>query len=398
MGTFARARREWQPKPEGYEARLSHFADRVAELDGVLRQPGCERLLAEVYKEVAEVGRSAEPPKVDAAAGSTPVGDSDHGNADSTGLPDGLELAGADPVVGAIASGFQLAVAAIRTIGRDGPVPDPTTAPDEAELTHGLYLLRRVLLLMQEVYETEELERNARHPLYLGVMNWFARWAYAPFFRMWWPLLKALYPQPFTRFLETEFALPTVERGRGLQGDVSTAEDPDGFAMSSWLQQGSPRPGADQRVVSFRLRMVYRGEQKYSVQAAQVIVRPAGETLVWNAGDFFVPPGLWGIGIGNAFLEKLGAASLDGLASPGEAPPRFLAVEVRYDAESKKRGADELQLYRGAGFCEAPVQDGWITWAGERLVDVSAHAVRPGESVRWMVLPVLSGALAAATA
>jgi hypothetical protein len=399
MGTFARARREWQPKPDGYEARLSHFADRVAELDAVLRQPGCERLLAEVYKEVAEVGRSAEP-RVAApgAVVSTPVADDGHGSAGATDLPDGLQPAEADPVAGAIASGFQLAVAAIRTIGRDQPAPDPASAPDEAELTHGLYLLRRVLLLMQEVYETEELERNARHPLYLGVMNWFARWTYAPFFRMWWPLLKALYPQPFTRFLETEFALPTVERGRGLQGDVSTAEDPDGFAISSWLRQGSPRPASDQRVVSFRLRMVYRGEQKYSVQAAQVIVRPERETLVWNAGDFFVAPGLWGIGIGNAFLEKLGEASLDGLAAPGEAPPRFLAVEVRYDAESKKRGADELQLYRGAGFCEAPVENGWITWAGERLVDVSAHAVRPGESVRWMVLPVHAAQPAAATA
>jgi hypothetical protein len=404
MATFARARREWQPKPDGYDARLSRFADRVAELDAVLRQPGSERLLAEVYKEVGELDRSGRTQTVAAAgsAGTASASGDGHGGADATSLPDGRAHAGADAVAGAISSGFRLAVAAIRAVGRDGPPAAPDAAPDEAELTHALYLMRRVLLLMVEVYETEDLEKNSRHPLYLGVMNWFARWAYAPSFRMWWPLLKALYPQPFTRFLEASFALPTVERATGPDGAVAVAVDEagEGFAMSAWRRQRSREPGAGDHVVSFRLKMRYRERQDYSLQAAQVIARREGATAWWDARDFFVPPGLWGIGIGNAFLEKLADEKLGALGDDGTSP-RWLAVCVRYGADDRKRGADELQLYRGAGFCEARVAGGELTFAGEPILRLPAEHAAPGEAVQWVVLdrgiqPVGSGSIAAA--
>jgi hypothetical protein len=60
------------------------------------------------------------------------------------------------------------------------------------ELTESLRMIRRVLLFMQEVFLTENLATHYNPPAYLGAINYFTCWAYAPLIRMWWPLLKTL--------------------------------------------------------------------------------------------------------------------------------------------------------------------------------------------------------------
>jgi hypothetical protein len=54
---FARARREWQPTPAGFQESLTRFSSQIAELDSLLHQGGCETLLREVYKEIPELDR-----------------------------------------------------------------------------------------------------------------------------------------------------------------------------------------------------------------------------------------------------------------------------------------------------------------------------------------------------
>lgn len=330
---FSRARREWMPVPDGFADRVSHLADRVVQLDALLRGEGGETLLREVYKEVDELDHWAKRHRV-----SVPliVG------------PDWKIAPGeARPTAGAREGNAPAAVIAPAL----QVVDQSRSFPESRDLASSLHLIRRALLVFEEAYEREDLERTYHHPVYLGLINYMARWAYAPLFRMWWPLLKTLYPQPFTRFLEKQFGLAEVgARGEPTEHVVGRlSRERTGFAMDAWERQGRALPVGRQEVISYGMRMQYRNyKPPYDVQAAQVIVSVADRTLVWDADDFFVPPGLWGVGIGEDFLRRL---------RTGENPlpdVSRLLVRLRLHspdrAAARKEVADVLQLYRSAGF------------------------------------------------
>ncbi len=335
---FLRARREGQAVPEGYGDRLSHFSDRIAELDQQLRHPECSRLLREVYKEIDDLGQ--------------------------------------DEVTDAGAAG--------------------TRPPAAEDLAASLHLIRRALLFLQEVYTTENLEENYHHPLYLGLVNYFARWTSAPLFRLWWPLLKTMYPQPFTRFVERRYGVRAGERrGEPISGAIGRlSRDVKGFAMRCWKQSHAEPLKDAQSILPFMLRLTYM-EFGFEVQAAQVVVIRSGPDLIWDAGDFYVPPGLWGIGIGGSFLRRLrgrqGEAVQDG-------PDRFRSLYVRICIDpgggtaAKKSAANEMQLYRSAGF--HPIDDSNVPKEVRehiKLRDPESGAgpgsSSPGLVEEWMVAP-----------
>ncbi len=297
---FLRARREWQPVPEGFGERLSRVADAVGDIDALLRDRECRVLRREVFRELVDweedpEGESREP----GAAG-------------------------------------------------DG------TPPANAEMGATLHLLRRALSLMEEVYTRENLEERAHHPLHLGLMNYFARWTSAPLFRMWWPVLKTMHPQPFTRFMERQFGLRPAAGQTGSLSPVESpgvsGEGPEGFAMSAWRREHPGPPVTGRLVLPWKMELRYGG-RVVPFQAAQVLVARAGSHLVWDAGDFYVPPGLWGVGIGQQFLRALRRTP------PPEVGPHgrlFVRIPVDPDegAAGKTRIANEIQLYRSAGFLE----------------------------------------------
>ena len=361
---FAGARREWQPRPPGFDERLSRFTDRVAELDALLRE-GDPGLLHQVYKELDELDRRKLP-----MPGVTVVTDArgaDEGAADE-------------------------APAASRGVVRVPPREEVRGAPRLQELSTSLHLIRRALLLMAEMFESERLDANYGHPLYLGVMNWCARWAYAPLFRMWWPLLKTMYPEPFTRFLEKHFNLVSIDPGKpdreaaGEQAFTWIERDAEGFARTCWLIAGRDIPEG-REVLSYNLRMVYGRRQQYRIQAAQLIAERADGVLGWKVDDFFVPPGLWGIGIGGDFLATLQDARHNEL--PGV---RHLVVRVESDlhasAAGRKQAADEMQLYRTAGFREADLAGGALV-VGRRSIPIPAAWTEGDLSgTQWMVAAV----------
>jgi hypothetical protein len=359
---FASARREWQPKPEGFDARLSRFTDRVAELDGLLREGG-GALLHQVYKELDELDRRKLP------------------------LP-GMPVVAEAPPEEAADAEADAPARAVRV-----PPRAVEGAPRLEELSTSLHLIRRALLLMAEMFESEALEASYGHPLYLGAMNWFARWAYAPLFRMWWPLLKTMYPEPFTRFLEKHFNLVSIDRGKsagpsapGEQAFTWIDHDADGFARTCWLVAGRAIP-AGREVLSYNLRMVYEQRQQYRIQAAQLIAERAGAVVVWKVDDFFVPPGLWGIGIGGDFLATLREARHNDL--PGV---RHLVVKVSSDARgsaaARKAAADEMQLYRTAGFREADLADGGLVVGQTSIPLPPGWAEGDLSGTQWMVASV----------
>ncbi len=335
---FARARMQWQPVPAGLESRLTNIVDRAAQLDTLLQQKDCGRVLREVYKEVDELDRLAKQRGRSAAGDST--------------VPDSEESTPAE------------------------------LTPDE--LRTSLYAIRRALLFMEQVHLTEDLGRRATHARYLGIMNYFARWAYAPLFRMWWPMLKSLYAHDFTRFLELQFRLPTIAGTPGAEEHVLTDITPEsqGFAMHCWRLHGLPQPRSesDERFISFSLAMHYRGEAAYRIQAAQLLFRRAGNAAVWDAEHFFVPPGLWGVGIGGHFLSCL-TSGLDKEFADGRSLSGVERLFVRISAPThlnqakRKEIADLTQLYRDAGFTEERA----------RRVDEHTLVLSPGDRDEVMV-------------
>jgi hypothetical protein len=310
---FAGARMRWQPIPPGLESRLGHIVDRAAQLDALLQQPECGPVLREVYKEVDELDRLARR---------RPDG--------GTARRDDASAAGA---------------------------PDDLLRPEL--LAPSLHAIRRAILFMEEVYLSEQLERHVTHPLYLGITNYFARWAYAPLFRMWWPLMKSLYAHEFTRFVERRFQLAAVGGPSDAHERVLTALNPEneGFAMHCWRLHGLPLPDPtrQERLLSFALAMRYRGQTPYHIQAAQVLVRQLGSAVVWDAEHFFVPPGLWGIGIGGRFLAQLIAPpQSDGPLAGVERLLVRIAAPRHTSRAMQKETADLAQLYRNAEFRELP--------------------------------------------
>jgi hypothetical protein len=310
---FARARMQWQPLPPGLEARLSHIVDRASDLDALLQEPECGPVLREVYKEIDELDRLAKGTR-----GERPTEPGDATTA-----------------------------------------PMPLLQPRPEDLAPSLHAIRRAILFMEEVYLSEDLEHHATHPLYLGITNYFARWAYAPLFRMWWPLLKSLYAHDFTRFLERQFQLAAVGAAADTEERVLTGLTPEreGFAMHCWRLHGLPLPSEErqERFISFALAMRYRGRTAYHVQAAQVLIRQIGSTALWDAEHFFVPPGLWGIGIGGRFLSRI--ASPNGAARAEDGPLHGidqLLVRIsspKHPSRARmKETADLAQLYRDADF------------------------------------------------
>lgn len=427
---FNRARREWLPVPHGFADRVAHLADRVSELDELLRGDDSETLLREVYKEVDELDRWAKarvraisivgeggriagfdtPPRwradggdprdgggaapgaggmdtrVEPAAASTGVALAADSAAGEGAIP-----AGAPPFAErATGGGAREEVITAKAPAPAAPGAAAWQFPQGKHLSSSLHLIRRALLVFEEAYEREDLERNHHHPVYLGLINYMARWAYAPLFRMWWPLLKTLYPQPFTRFMEDQFGLAEVGAAGEPAEHVVTKLSPErgGFAHEAWERRGGRGAGPCESVISYSLRMQYRNyEPPYEVQAAQVITSMHGDALVWNADDFFVPPGLWGVGIGEDFLRRLRAHD------NGMPDVKRLLVWLPLDGDNgplpHDEVADTLQLYRSAGF-DRVSEDQLPAEEREAISNCAAGHASGGklERLRWMYATV----------
>ena len=328
---------------------MPHFSQRIAELERMLVQPEYATLLRQVYREIDDLAS-------DSTTSPTPV------PGEATVVHSAMDES---------LSGEFL--------------------PDPADLGPSLHLIREALLLMHESYIREDLDRNHRHPLYLGLMNYFGRWSSASLFRMWWPLLKAMYPQPFTRFVEGQFG---VRGGRNEDGRVegevgSISGAVDGFAMSCWKQQRPDPLNENLHVVPYLLKLHYQ-KHEHEIQAAQVVVAQVGSNLAWDTEDFFVPPGLWGIGIGENFLRGLRTE----IGSPRRPPPHadyfdnlFVRIRPAAGAGAKKQAVNEIQLYQSAGFQEISEDDVpeevKVALLPDRPDLKGRHEVHR-EKVRWM--------------
>lgn len=332
---FSGARREWLAVPDGAVERLPRYTQGVAALDELLREPGRATLLREVYPEIAALERSAGGRRVKV------------GTLVSPQEPEADSHAGDDPV-------------------------------------GTLHAVRAGLNFLYELYRCEDLERNFSHPVYLGVINYAARWTSAPLVALWWPLLKAGFPLPFARFMEGRLGL-----GPRLRRAVRVGPAGEGYARREWEREGR-RPLDAEGVTALAYEILLRYEEEEGavpIQAALLAARrfeeEEGPLLVWDADDLYVPPGLWGVGIGSDLVHRL---------ATGDAGDSYAGLLVRVPVNpragnaAKKQVADSMQLYRSYGFRDAGETERTLCCGGWKWP--LPAALEGGTGTQWMVLPL----------
>lgn len=191
----------------------------------------------------------------------------------------------------------------------------PLTREDQ---TAALPVLREALRLMEAVYRTTGMADDPRapsHPNYLGWFNRFGRWAAAPLFRFWWPWLSSLHSEGFVRFLGDIFALPATGEGKGIVRKLEDHELEGNYVWERY-RHGRRRFDKDWSPTRPRTRYVFdlqlldtaclpgtAAEKPLSVALVEIEIQDTEGS--WNFLDLYVAPGLWSLGIGEAFLLKL---------------------------------------------------------------------------------------------
>jgi hypothetical protein len=218
-------------------------------------------------------------------------------------------------------------------LGWSEDAPNSTSLTTE-ELAAIIPLFTQVIQLMEDVYVSCIMERYWSHPLNVGWVNLFGRWATTAVFRDWWPILSPMYSPRVARFIEEQFNLPSTRTSRALQGRVDKSGVRHGVAWEIWQSMHRLDPPPANTLWRYEMEL----ESGHRVNTALVFVDDtvAGK-ISWKHEDFFVPPSFWGARIGQLFLRAI---------PPGDQ----LSVTIKHDPAHKKEFSDAIQLYRDVGF------------------------------------------------
>ena len=267
-----------------------------------------------------------------------------------------------------------------------GREPSAATAD---ELAGALGVVREALLFMEEAFACEELDRHGSHPMYLGLVNYFARWTHSPHLRAWWPVLRPLHTQRFARYLEINLGLG-ARAASAIYGAGRLSKDefkpivPGAIAARAWAEEGrAPAKWHDgSRIAnySFVVPLSADSTTTCAIQVAQAAVEVVDRFAMWDASEFYVAPSLWGAGIGEAFLDRLAGgavgsgvtACLVQIGNPGSDGPA-----------THKEAADQAQMYRAAGFREIWPLEGQRWTNGQDNIDLPA-CVSGQDGFRWL--------------
>ncbi len=311
---WAEARQRWGATPAGLEDRILEMTKRFGALEAELQQRKGFRLLRDVFPEVRY-------------------------------FPDEVR---------------QVYTPDARMAGPADAAADDATADELIAME--LSVLLRVIQLMEDAWASCELDRWWRHPLNLGWINLFARWATSGSFRFWWPIAAPMFSPGFRQFIQQRFPVrdDTGRTALPHAGLLETIETPrDSGLAALWWQRRSTQPVAWERPVVDGFGRTYyqnilplqRGSMKVRMQAGLAAVTTLGTHVAWTSDDFFVPPSLWGAGIGGAFLLAL----LDEVETSFtlchvivKAPPMGQAYQLARDDRHAF-----VEQYRKVGFREA---------------------------------------------
>jgi GNAT superfamily N-acetyltransferase len=216
----------------------------------------------------------------------------------------------------------------------------------EEALAATLPLVKEALRLMEAFYLRTGINATTfagSHPGYMGWLNRFGRWASAPPFRAWWRWLAPLHSEPFVRFMQSSFRLP---KAGDWSGRVCLIQPGDrGYAWTRWkaIKKTEDRKAATYFGFFANLEGL---EQKLLAAVVEVKLDENRSIARWDRDRLFVPPGLWGMGIGEAFLDEL-------INELKKEPYKIEQIRVGIKEGDPPSVAWDA-LYMGAGFRRSP--------------------------------------------
>jgi hypothetical protein len=252
------------------------------------------------------------------------------------------------------------------------PTPAATTQPTSEEAAERtsriLHLLIQMIQLMEDVWISASLETHWNDPNLLGWMNTFQRWAYTPSFRLWWPILKPMYGRKFRRFMEERLSLADEDYPETVPKVIPCGNEiPHGVAETYWKRMQLQKERSPHTVYSFELELTdqreeagtpARGTQIVQVGLAFIDTATKPGTACWSTEDFFIPPSLWGAGLGrkflNGLLKVLWEANVTRCEVTVQPPPDDAKSPIpwikRTDLASRQQLNDLLAFYSRAHF------------------------------------------------
>jgi GNAT superfamily N-acetyltransferase len=259
--------------------------------------------------------------------------------------------------------------------GEPRPTPSPAEAPPD-EISKTLHFLTQMIQLMEDVWVGSDLEEHWNDPNNIGWMNTFQRWAYTPSFRLWWPILKPMYGRKFRRFAEERLNLGDEDYPETMVTVVDLDEPgslQNGVAQIYWrrihgLERSEKERGKAR--YAFDLRLTHQKEETdtpFHVQAGLAFIDLSAKPIArWNVEDLFVPPSLWGAGLGALFLKKLlGQLQTDGFECCEVTVESEQAATwtERTDVASRQQLNDLIAFYLRANF---RLENNFLVWRLER--------------------------------
>jgi len=254
-------------------------------------------------------------------------------------------------------------------IEKVGPAAAYRTIPLEELIP----LLTELAQLMEDIFVACQLETHLSHPLNHGWHNLFWRWARALSFRRWWPLLCPLYSRQFRQFMNRHFELDSRSFGEA-NGNVGKLQHAtvgsderedllEGFAAQQFQAEPlQPRNLTTTDLFSFELDMAtdVNNGQAPSIQIAFAAIQRKDKIASWHVDDLYVPPGLWGTGVGTSFLRAL-CTSLSQQQEPMTAcrvrltqkqTPNYREPQQLQESDQANRAAhaDLIRFYTAVGF------------------------------------------------
>jgi hypothetical protein len=279
---FAEAARQWGATPEGLEDRVLEMTRRFSALDAELEQRLQLGLLTHVFPEITEAA-------VVKALGSSEVGD-------------------------------QVSVTEAAGCNVSGHSGTASGLSVEDAMAAELSLLLRVVQVMEDVWVACQLDRWWGHPLNMGWVNLFARWATSPPFQFWWPLLSPMFSPGFRQFIQQRFPMRADRANLASanatpqEGRVEPIAKPERSGLAAiWWEERTAQPARWNtkpsppcgRTFYQNLVELKRGDRTAQIQVGLAAVTTHGWHAGWTSDDFFVPPSLWGAGFGGHFLRGL---------------------------------------------------------------------------------------------
>ncbi|HEX4132188.1 MAG TPA: hypothetical protein VHZ24_19315 [Pirellulales bacterium] len=221
----------------------------------------------------------------------------------------------------------------------------PTT-PTEGDVRCSLHFVLQAMRLMENVYSSCYLDTHADHPLNVGWLNVFQRWAYTPTFRFWWPVIKPLFGSGVRQYVEQRLFL---SKNRAKFSGVVQPAVSSGPAYDGWSNLKTPAANTSGAQTCYGYDLTLQdGNQTRTIQVGVAIVEHSGTEVWWRSNDFFILPGLWGAGIGTQFLDDLIQEFKQ--KKPKVETIRIVLERTLGDGRSAQAYADLISFYTCAGF------------------------------------------------